>query len=231
MQLILDNLIALLVSGSLAIMLLTQQTSTRQDTMERQSVYAAKVQALTFSEWLEDDIVKLGARFGEDRDRFSFRDSTIAGLRYTTQFDYAYNDAENADGSVDRVEVRYRLSRTDSVLIAAATTRPVAPARYAPLYSLVRSERAGTWNGTAWVGTEPAFVRDRGYGSPTGLSYFHLEPRTSDGDPIRDSGRASEADYIHAQFSVIPTHFPVHRARYIRGAGLSWASTIEIRPF
>lgn len=236
MQFIFDNLIAVMVSASLAVILLTQQTSTRQNAIERQSVYSAKVQSLALAEWLERDIVKLGARFGEDRNRFtSTAPTTINGAPFTTRFDFSYNERENPDGTVDRVQVLYQVVRTDSSLVARATG--TTPARYVKLFRLERSERTGRWKkGVGWVdpagapAATPAYVRDPSRGSPAGLSHFYIEPRTSNGVALT-SARAAEADYIHVQFAVLPTMFPVHRARFVREAGLNWASTFEIRPF
>ncbi len=232
MQLLLDNLIAIIVTVSLTVLLLTQQTSTRQDAMERQSVYNAKVQALNFSEWLERDMVKLGARFSADRNRFVYTPSTTRnGTPFTDRFEFFYNEGDNADGTVDRIAVLYRLVRTDSTQVT------VAPARYTPLYQVQRFEGAGRWKDGHWVTgagvvtTPPAYVRTTTHGSPGGLMTFYIEPRTSDGAPITDPARAIDADYVHVKFSVLPTLFPVYRARYINASGLSWASTFEIRPF
>lgn len=233
MQLLLDNLIAIIVAASLAVLLLTQQTATRQDAMERQSVYSAKVQTLSFSEWLERDVVKLGSRFGADRARFVYTAPvTRNGVRFTDRFEFSYNEGENADGSVNRVTVRYDLVRTDSAKVA------LAPDRYQALYQLVRSEGAGRRKAGRWLDAagqptdaEPAFVRTPTYGSPAGLMSFYIEPRTSDGAPILEPTRADDADYMRIQFSVLPTLFPVYRARYLNASGLSWSSTFEIRPF
>lgn len=234
MQLLLDNLIAIIVAASIALLLLTQQNSTRQDAMERQSVYSAKVQALSFSEWLERDVVKLGARFGADRDRFIYTSpATRNGVSFTDRFEFFYNEGENPDSTSDRVAVKYELVRTDSVKIA------VAPDRYQALYQLQRFEGAGRWSSRRryWVNAAgqqtgaPAYIRTTTHGSPAGLTSFYIEPRTSDGAPITDQARAVDADYMHIQFSVLPTLFPIYRARFLNASGLSWSSTFEIRPF
>ncbi len=232
MQLLFDNLIAIMVAASLAVLLLTQQTSTRQDAMERQSVYSAKAQTLGFATWIERDMVRLGARFGDDRERFDYTAPVMrGGVAFTDTLKFYYNERENADESADRIAVKYVLTRTDSVKVS------VAPVRYQGLYQLERYEGAGRYKNGHWVDAAgattgpPAYVRSTGYGSPAGLMSFYIEPRTSDGAPITDSARATDADYMHVQFSVLPMLFPVHRARYINASGLSWASTFEIRPF
>lgn len=232
MQLLLDNLIAIIVAASLAVLLLTQQTSTRQDTMERQSVYSAKAQTLSFASWIERDMVRLGARFGDDRERFDYtRPVTRRGVAFTDTLAFYYNERENNDGSADRIAVKYVLTQTDSVQVAKA------PVRFQPVYRLERYEGAGRFKDGRWVNAagatvpRPALTRSNAYGSPAGLMSFYIEPRTSDGAAITDPARATDADYMHVQFSVLPTLFPVYRARYINASGLSWASTFEIRPF
>ena len=236
MQFILDNLIAVAVSAALTLMLISQQTATRQDTLERQSVYAAKVQSLTFAEWLERDIVKLGARFGDDRGRFTpVADSTVDGVPFTTRFEFWYNEEENDDDTVTRTQVQYQLAVSDSSLVALATD--TTPARYVKLYRLDREERTGRYYGGHWVDRDknevaaPNYVHDSSRQSPAGLSYFHIDPRTSDRTAISSPDAVTEADYMNVQFSVLPIHFPIYRARYIRETGLSYASTFEIRPF
>lgn len=233
MQFLLDNIIAVIVAVSLTVLLLTQQTATRQDALERESVYNAKTQALSLSSWLERDIVKLGARFGADRDRFRYTEPVVRnGVPLTPSFTFFFNEGENPDGTVDRVKVEYLIVRTDSAKVA------VAPDRYAPLYQLQRSEGAGRYKDGKWrdaannpTTVEPTLIRSRTHGSPPGLTSFYIEPRTSDGAAILDPTRATDADYMRVQFSILPTLFPVYRARYVNASGLSWASTFEIRPF
>lgn len=228
MQFIIDNLIAIIVTTTITMSLLTQQTATQQNTLERQAIYGAKVQALGFGEWVEDDIVRLGARFGASRDRFSYENVQRNGVAATNWFEYFYNERTNADGSVLRVEVRYEVVPTDSLL----ATRPGDPGPvYVQLYRLDRTERMGAADGVtgAWLfGSGPSWTPSVGYGSPAGLAHFYVQPLDSEG---RTDVEPSEADYVRMQFSVVPTLFPLHRARIIPRTGLQWATTIEIRPF
>jgi hypothetical protein len=227
MQVIFDHLIAITISAVLAMILMSQQLASRQDSLERQSVYDAKTKALAFAEWLEDDIVKLGARFGQDRDRFTFETDTLDGAEFTTRFEYYYNERTNDDGTTQRVEVRYQLANTDSMLVATGAT--ASDSIYVQLYEVARSTRAGQARDGDWVSdVPPTWEISEGYRTPYGLSYFQIEPRNSQGIPVTDP---TEADYVRLQFSVVPSMFPVHRARMISGAGLNWATTVEIRPF
>ncbi len=227
MQVIFDHLIAISISAILAMILMSSQLNTRQDTLERQSVYDAKRKAITFADWLEDDIVKLGARFGQSRDRFTFQEVVIDSVTYTTRFEYYYNERMNEDGTSERVEVRYQLNATDQLLVHVDPN--TSDSTYVQLYSMDRFNRSGqALNGT-WVSSvPPTWELSAGYKAPYGLSHFEVEPRNSEGVPVTDP---EEADYIRLQFSVVPSLFPVHRARMISGAGLSWATTVEIRPF
>jgi hypothetical protein len=227
MQVIFDHLIAIMISAILAMILMSQQLNSRQDALERQSVYDAKKKAITFAEWLETDVVKLGARFGQSRDRFTFLTFERDSVTYTDRFEYYYNERMNADGTSQRVEVRYQLTATDSMLVDVDPNSN--DSTYVQLYQLERFNRAGQALEGVWVSSvEPTWQVSEGYRSPYGLSHFEIEPRNSDGVPVTDP---TEADYVRLQFSLVPSLFPVHRARMISAAGLSWATTVEIRPF
>lgn len=230
MQFIYDNLIAVIVSMTLAVALLSQQTGVRQETLERQSVYDAKVKALAFAEWLEDDVATLGARFGRSRERF--RDSTvlIGGEPTTRRFEYYYYES-NADAGnvVQRTEIRYTLL-DDGRAFAGLRGRDSV---HVPFYRLVRERRTGRYHlgadgSGAWVGSAPLWGVPPGYTTPRGLSRFLVEPLDSDG---RAAPTPQDADYVRLHFAVVPTMFPLHRARLIPASGLFWGTTIEIRPY
>ncbi len=237
MQFIFDNLIATFVAMTLAVTLLGQQNLNRQQSLERISVYDAKTKALGFAEWVEDDVVKLGARFGRSRDRFQTTTEVRDGIPFTTEFEYYYNDGAVTDNVVDRVEVRYILLPDNTQRLVAQKGATTAEDVVVPVYTLERAERTGryntvseTWLGGPTVGWEPSWDVTPGYQSPPGLRHFLIEPRDSDGQTVDDS-EPEEADYARVQFSVVPTLFPLHRARLVPKKGLHWATTIEIRPF
>ncbi len=232
MQFIYDNLVATLVAMTLGLALVGQNAQNRQATIERQAVYHAKSQALGFGEWLEDDIVKLGARFGRARDRFETETETIGGAPYTREFEYYYHEATVSDSVVQRVEVRYELVEDDATRLVVE--QGVTPDDDVTLqaYDLVRSTRTGRYNTKQkdWIGVDPTWAVTDEYRSPKGLRYFYIEPRDSDGQRVPDE-LSEEADYVRIEFVVMPTLFPLHRARLIPRAGLNWGTTIEIRPF
>lgn len=232
MQFIFDHLVATLVAATLGLAMIAQQIQSRQAAMERQSVHQAKGQALAFGEWLEDDVVRLGSRFGRDRDRFETQTEIIDGRPFTRRFEYYYYDGAVLDDVATRVEVVYELSEDDETRVVVTKGDTPADDVTMQVYTIARSERRGPYNTASetWVNSEPSWEPTPEYGSPHGLRHFHIEPRDSDSQPVADED-ADEADYVRLEFSVIPTLFPLHRARIIPENGLHWATTIEIRPF
>ncbi len=231
MQFIFDHLIATLVAAVLGLAMIAQQINSRQASMERQSVHQAKGQALAFAEWLEDDVVRLGARFGRDRDRFSTITEVIDGRSFTRRFNYYYYEGTVTTEIATRVEVLYELAEDDTRVVVTEGETPEDDVTM-QIYSISRSERRGQYNTASneWITGAPAWGPTPEYGSPHGLRHFHIQPRDSDSQPVGDDA-ADEADYVRLEFSVIPTLFPLHRARIIPENGLHWATTVEIRPF
>ena len=232
MQFILDHLIATLVAATLGLAMFAQQIQSRQAAMERQSVHQAKGQALAFGEWLEDDVVKLGSRFGRDRDRFEIETEIIDGRSFTRRFEYYYYDGNVSDEVAARVEVLYELAEDNATRVVVTQGETPADDVTMQVYTITRSERRGSYDtaNEAWVGGEPVWSPTPEYGSPHGLRHFLIQPRDSDSQDVADAD-AEEADYVRLEFSVVPTLFPLHRARIVPPNGLHWATTIEIRPF
>ena len=236
MQFFFDHIIASVVAIALGLTILAQQMTVRQDNMERTSIYHAKSQSLAFAEWVEDDVVKLGARFGTSRQRFDTdteHETRADGQKvyYTNVFEYFYN-SESDGTTATRVEVRYEVTPVDSVL--TSINESTDDSTYVPLYALERSEREGRYTlesdaaPGAWEGAEPAWTATPGYGSPSGLRYFRITPMDSEGG---EDVPPAEADYVKIEFEVLPTMFPLHRSRLIPNRPLHWQTTIEIRPF
>ncbi|MGB3542338.1 hypothetical protein [Rubrivirga sp.] len=232
MQFIFDHLIATLVAATLGLAMIAQQIQSRQAAMERQSVHQAKGQALAFGEWLEDDVVKLGSRFGRDRDRFEIETEVIDGRTFTRRFEYYYYDGSTSTDISTRVEVLYELAEDDSTRVVVTEGDTPADDVTMQVYDITRSARRGEYDtaNEVWVGSEPVWDETPEYGSPHGLRHFLIQPRDSDSQVVADDD-VEEADYVRLEFSVVPTLFPLHRARIIPENGLHWATTIEIRPF
>ena len=240
MQFILDHMIAAVVAAILTVAMMAQQINNRQASIERISVYSAKAQALAFGEWLEDDVAKLGARFGRERGRFSMETRVEGGVRYTDAFTFHYNTENDGTGIVRRVEIRYTLDEdTDTDVVVEEGDTPSDDVRLT-VYRLQRDSLSGKYNtetGT-WLasGGRPDWVATPSYQAPTGLRHFQIQPMDSEGQPLDDqtpgheADYARDADYARLQFTVVPTLFPLHRARLVPKEGLHWATTIELRP-
>ena len=244
MQFFFDHLIATFVGVTLTVALMTQQVNTRQAALERISVYSAKTQSLAFAEWLEDDVIKLGSRFGGARDRFTMASSAVGSARYTDRFEFYYNDAAKAGTVVERVEVRYVLEPDTDTRVVVERGATDADDVTVDLYRLRRSERRGDWDTAedevtgdpaGWIGTAPDWVVSADYATPAGLRHFQIQPLDSEGRPFDDTNApddyALRADYVRLQFTVVPTLFPLDKARIVPKEGLHWATTIELRPF
>lgn len=244
MQFILDHTIAAIVAAILTLALLTQQVRNRQASVERISVYSAKAQSLGFGEWLEDDVAKLGARFGRERGRFRISTALDGdGVAYTDTFRFHYNASFLPDTTIaNRVEIEYRVVRDTTVRAVVEEGATPADDVLMPLYRLERDSVYGPYNVhpsvDGWVGgARPTAVPTPGYRAPVGLRHFHIQPMDSEGRPVDDTTPthrdtyALEADYVRLQFTTVPTLFPLHRARLVPKEGLHWATTIELRPY
>ncbi|MDT0630561.1 hypothetical protein RQM47_13830 [Rubrivirga sp. S365] len=240
MQFILDHMIASVVAAILTVAMMAQQINNRQASIERISVYSAKAQALAFGEWLEDDVVKLGSRFGQERGRFSMKTRPEGGVKFTEAFTFHYNSEVQSDGAVRRVEISYRLvPDTETRAVVEKGDTPADDVRI-PVYRLRRDSLSGLYNpeSKTWLaGSRPAPVPTPSYQAPVGLRHFQVQPLDSQGREFDDltpghaDDYAHKADYARLQFTVVPTLFPLHRARLVPKEGLHWATTIELRPF
>ncbi len=180
MQFIFDHLIATIVAATLGMTLISQNLNNRQASQERQSVYHAKAQALGFGEWLEDDIVKLGARFGRDRNRFLAETETINGVNYTRSFEFYYHDEVVSQNVVGRVEVRYELEEDDGLRLVLTKGATAAQDELVQTYRLTRYERKGKYktDNKKWVGGEPHLDREHGLrGAPRAPLLLPRAPR------------------------------------------------------
>ena len=243
MQFLLDHMVAVIVATILTVALMTQQIHNRQASIERVSVYSAKVQSLVFGEWFEDDVAKLGSRFGRERGRFAMETRVEDGVKYTDGFTFYYNTS-TAPGNPrvsNRVEIRYRLVPDPDTQVVTEEGATDGDDVTVPVYRIVRDSTYGQWDSAPVAGGPPGWVSPPsgphatpGYQAPAGLRHFQIQPLDSEGRPLDDTtdpdDYAVRADYARLQFTVVPTLFPLHRARLVPKEGLHWATTIELRP-
>jgi len=109
MQLILDNVAALVVYTTVAVAIATLQLSTVQSTTEMSIAYMSKKQTLEFADMLEQELKLIGTGTAQ-----KITNVTTNSDGQTTDFRFWWND-----GSTD-FEVQYQLVPVDSVTIDGA---------------------------------------------------------------------------------------------------------------
>lgn len=104
MQLILDNLLATIIGGTVALVLLTTTLNSNTASVDQTMYYAAKKHAISLTEMIESDFDNIGMGVAPVIDPVTeFTDSTISFLR----------KMDPSDAST--VTVRYHRSKVDSV--------------------------------------------------------------------------------------------------------------------
>lgn len=219
MQILLDNLIAVLVAGVVTLVLLTTQTRSQHAVIEQTASHSVKAKTLVFGNWVEHDILNLGANFGRNLYRFSDPELDASGNTRRWMF---YSDSTRANGTRLRVYTRYRLETTRTVTFQDNQTFQ--------LYEVNRDRALVNYVGdTVAMPTEAQWTRN--LWSIGTLSFFHIEmlgptgvrPTEADGSTALD-----DVDYIRVRFGVVP-EYVLHPDNYIRE--LYWVRTLKVRPY
>lgn len=199
---IFDHLTALLVASIVVLMLITVKHRAAEASLEQTSMYVAKKHLLDFAEWVEDDLIQVGAHFGKTDTRFTVPTQKDGN---TVQFEF-YRDSVNyavSPPDTVHIETRYELVEADSVVLADSTVQ---------LYQLRRTVRKDDGKGwTSW--SSDGF-------SPPRLSYFEVSLFDGNGQAVASEGNTA---YLRVAFSLVPA-FQVSR-QYINQ--LSWGTTIR----
>lgn len=211
MQFILDNLMAVLLAGAVLFILSVTQIHSQRASVEQTASYATKTKALTFGEWLEDDILSLGENFGRNRFRFEVPETDEYGNTSSFQF---YSDIPQAAGDTLREITKYELQEIDTVNRGDTSIT---------IFQMHRS-RADMPIVDGVVGTPTSGDWYSDGASLATLSSFqiHLLDRWG-----QITNNVETGDYVRVQFSLIP-QFPVE-PEYIRE--LYWNATLKVRPF
>lgn len=211
MTILLDHLSSIIIGAAVILILITTQLYAQRANMEATTSYATRTKALSFGEWLEDDILSLGTNFG--RNPFKFETPTTDSLGNTTNFQF-YSDSLLVSGDTLRFMTRYRLEHVDTVQRGERTIF---------LYQVNRQTASSpVTNGAAPTPPESAWTSD-GRSLAT-LSGFNISMVDGDGRVTTD---VEQGDYIRIQFSLIP-QFPIE-PEYLRE--IYWSNTLKIRPF
>ena len=221
MQPIFDNLNALIIGGILILSLSVTQGRSQRSGIEQVASHSVKAKTLVFGQWVERDVLGLGANVG--RNAYRFDDPTVdAATGNTTRWTF-YSDSIRADASVLRRVVRYRLVPTTRAAFRD-TTYQLYEVRRDSATVAVRNGvpdpvRASDWQRSLWsIGT---------------LSFFEIQLLDRHGNTPRIGGPTGpvdvdRADYVRVRFGVVP-EYVLKPDNYIRE--LYWVRTMKVRPY
>jgi hypothetical protein len=220
MQLLLDNLSAIIVSGVLILSLQVTQIRSQHASIEQVVSHSVKAKTLIFGQWVEDDVLSLGANYGTNM--YRFEEPVLDPVSGNTRSWTFYSDSTRADGTRLRVLKRYRLEDTKTATFSDSTFQ---------LYELHRDSLVVDVNadGTLASYAEGDWVNSAQ--SISTLSFFEIDlldrmgtvPRTDAGDVDVD-----KVDYVRVRFGVIP-EYVLQPDNYIRE--LYWVKTLKVRPY
>lgn len=220
MQFLIDNLIAVIVSGVLIMSLQVTQIRSQHASIEQVVSHSVKAKTLIFGQWVEDDILNLGANFGTNLYRFNepTLDATTGNARSWTFF----SDSTRADGTGFRIVKRYRLVDTKTATFSDSTYQLYELHRDSLVLELDVDGVPETYTEADWVESAQSIST---------LSFFNIDlldrygetPRTSSGDVD-----VYKVDYVRVRFGVIP-EYVLKPDNYIRE--LYWVKTLKVRPY
>jgi len=210
MHVLLDHLSAIIIGAAVLFILPATQIHAQRANIEQTSSYATKTKALSFGEWIEDDILSLGENFG--RNRFRFLPPVSDTLGNTTRFTFFSDSVNVSTGDTLRMITRYQLENVGLVERGDITT---------PVFQLNRDlAETPVTNGTA---PPPSTWTSDGRSLST-LSSFKISMLDRDGRVTTD---VETGDFIRIAFNLVP-QFPVE-PEYLRE--LYWTTTLKVRPF
>ena len=222
MAFILDHLNSLIAASAVILILGMAQIGAQRTALEQTTSYATKTKALSFGEWMEDDILSIGANFGRNRFRFLAPVNDANGN--TTKFTF-YSDSVQTSGDTLRLMTRYRLVPTRTVLRGGVEV---------PLFEIQRHlARVPVINGVAPMPPENNIVIGGTPGpnawtadgrSLETLAGFHIGLLKRDGQETTDP---EQGDFIQIEFRLVP-EFPIE-PEFLRE--LYWTTTLKVRPF
>ena len=228
MQIILDNLIAIIVAGVVMLTLHVTQSRSTHASLEQVTSHSVKDKTIIFGKWVEDDILNLGANFGENLYRFD--EPTVDPLTGNTTVWTFFSDSVRTDGTELRVFKRYRLIETEKAVFSNKTFQLYQVERDT---ALVDYPTSGVPPTTAMVPTSKWVLGTRSIGT---LSFFEIALLDRHGETPRfpvGHAKAGEidvykADYIRVRFGVVPEHV-LKPDNFIRE--LYWVKTLKVRPY
>jgi hypothetical protein len=133
---LLDRIVAMLITATIIIMGLTVQTRAQKASADSTMLYMAKTQTLQLADMIEHDLGNVGYGTTPDEDAITTY-SKQPGSENLDTFEFWGIRRDSSAGAAQQVKVRYTLTFADSV---TTNDGPLA------LYQLTRSEqRSGSW--------------------------------------------------------------------------------------
>lgn len=227
MQVLLDNLSAIIVSGILILGLQVTQIRSSHSSIEQVVSHSVKAKTHVFGQWLEHDILELGANYGNTI--YRFEEPTLDADSNATEWTF-YSNGIDASGDPIRILKRYRLEPTKEAVFGKGTSQEKA----FRLYRLDRDSLvvALDADGIPASYTESDWVRSGE--SISTLSFFQIGLLGRDGqtphvndDPAQGID-VYKVDYVRVRFGVVP-EYVLNPDNYIRE--LYWAKTLKVRPY
>lgn len=223
MQFLLDNLVAIIVAGVLVLVLQITQIRSRHANIEQVASHSVKAKTLVFGQWVEDDVLNIGANFGENL--YRFEEPTVDPINGNATEWVFYSDTTATDGTERRIFKRYRMVETQQAEFADTTYQMYRVLRDSALvdYDIDGNPPAlGDLEASDWE------LNTRSIGT---LSFFQVHlldrmgqtPRTTDGDVD-----VYKVDYIRVRFGVVP-EYVLKPDNYMRE--LYWVKTMKVRPY
>lgn len=165
---IFDNLNALIIGGTVLLMILAMQTRMTEINIEQSATYVVKGQAAEFATWMEDDLLALGTNIDRWSEIPFDNPGDSAGV--TTSFTYYRDEITTTD--TFRISTRYDLKKIKTQVVDDDTV------------NVFRMERWTRTDAGAWSmdGTGPAM-----------LSHFKIEMLNRFAEPVSNPVAAATA--------------------------------------
>lgn len=217
MQFVFDHLSSILIAAVLILGIQFTQTRSRHAGIEQVASHSVKAKTLVFGEWIEHDILNLGANFGSNLYRFEKPETSPEGN--TTKWEF-YSDSTKADGSTLRILKRYRLIETKRAAFRDTTFQLYQVQRDTLVVPVVHGVPV-SYGEADWV---------RSTWSISTLSFFRIDLLGRDGTtPLKDGEVDVYAtDYVRVRFGIVP-EYVLKPDNYIRE--LYWTKTLKVRPY
>lgn len=223
MQFIYDNLIAVIVAGVLLLSLQVAQVRSQHASIEQVVSHSVKSKTLVFGQWIESDILNIGANFGTNL--YRFEEPVIDASSGNTRAWTFYSDSTAADGSGVRILKRYRLVDTKKATFSDSTYQLYELHRDSLVVPIEEGGKIATYTEADWVHSAQSIST---------LSFFDIELLDRNGEvPRVDNDPAGaidvyKVDYVRVRFGVVP-EYVLKPDNYIRE--LYWVKTLKVRPY